>query len=92
MKDVTAEQVEQAVKATGYASIRVRDCSICGAPLGYSFQSAIPHWNGACDCGSYYSEPQPRSWQSIADSINMQNAEWKPKMAALYGITPTDPA
>jgi len=30
---------------------------------------------------------EPHSWQSVADTINMQNDEWKPKVAAKFGLS-----
>lgn len=73
---VTAEQVQQVVKEHRIQRWDVRDCSICGAYIGYVFSpdGEQTGFDSACDC-SPYSRLTPvelRTFGEIADLFNMQ--------------------
>jgi hypothetical protein len=86
MRNVTAEEVEKSAHEHGLRFVKVRTCSICDAPIGYVFDDEAVYWDGSCNCLSRYTPPEPRTFQDVANLINMQNEEWKPKMAALFGV------
>lgn len=83
MKEVTSEQVRDAVRATGRRSWKLRECSICHAPLHYLFaDDGGVFYQSACDCTSYPSPPQPRDWSSVAHTLNIQMPEVRARMWA----------
>jgi hypothetical protein len=85
MKDVTSDEVKAAVLASGKKWIELRRCSICDSPVGYVIQGDELLFDPSCDCCGGYG-PEPRSWSTVSDLINRQNDEWKPKLAALFGV------
>lgn len=76
----TPAEVRLAIIAAGVTTIDTRECSICGTKLFYLFdQNAIKntedegvYYSTDCDCVSYRTPPQSRTWEDIANSINMQ--------------------
>ncbi len=87
MDNVTGDQVRDAMIAANLVHVDLRECSLCGSTIFYSRQGDQLFFHPACDCTTYHGPPEPRSWQSVADTINMQNDEWKPKVAAKFGLS-----
>ncbi len=71
-ENITVEQIKDAVKEHDIRVWKLRGCSICLIPLTYSFNGDDPTYDSNCDCVSYSTEPEPRSWESIAEIFNMQ--------------------
>ena len=89
--NVTGEQVKQAMIGKGITKVKVRDCSICATPLYYSRQGEDLYFNSSCGGVSYESPPQPRSWDSPAELINMQTKkEWRNKYMIAFGLEVVD--
>lgn len=89
MRQVTAEEVKAAVEAANLQEVTLRECSMCGGPLYYTFEPDGPYYHPACDCSPYstYAPAERRTWQSIADLINMQsNPAAQEKIALLFGL------
>lgn len=84
MSPVTVEMVQDAAKLRGLRPWRLRDCSICHAPLRYVFTADGLHvgFDGSCDCVSYYSPPQEWAWSDLADIFTMQDDAVGAKMWA----------
>jgi hypothetical protein len=80
-QSVTADQVEQVVKASGRTVWKLWKCSICGCAYGYCFDTTGPVFNGACGCSSAFG-PQRETWQGLADMLNMQTPEIRARMLA----------
>lgn len=82
---ITGQQVRDAVTAKGITRIEHHGCALCGAGVFYSVEGDQLYFNSGCDCS--WSPPQPRSWDSAADWINMQSKpEVGAKIAALFGV------
>ena len=93
---ITWQQVKDAVEKAGIERIDHHDCGICGEMVFYSVYDGQLFFNSACGCS--WSPPEPRSWQSAADWINMQDRVGKygdtgAKVAALFGmeLPPVEP-
>lgn len=85
---ITADQVKAAALATGKQWLVARECSICLSPIGYEIHGEDLYFNGSCDCVRYGSPIEPRSWQSAADWINMQDNETaRREVAAVFHLT-----
>lgn len=87
---VTGAQVKEAAEKAGITRVDHHDCGGCGVMVYYSIHDGHLLFNPACGCS--YSPPEPRSWQSAADWINMQKREGKwgdvgAKTAAQFGLT-----
>lgn len=54
-----------------------RSCGICDSPVGYQFNSvnADVFFDGNCDCVSYWTPPQPRSWGDVAKTYELLGPE-----------------
>ena len=89
MKKVTGLQVKQAMIEKNITKIVLRECSMCGTPLYYLRDGEDLYFNTACDCVSYQPPPEPRSWESVAEIINMQTVEkWRNGYMSMFGLEP----
>jgi len=88
MRNVTPEEVKAAVIAASLTRIDHHDCGGCGAMVYYSIVDGNLFFNPACDCGSYWSPPQPRDWSEASDWINMQSDLFKDQLARRFGLDP----
>jgi hypothetical protein len=64
------------------------NCSFCQHPVGWVIhEDGSLFYDSGCSCSSSYHAPEPRTWQSAADSINVQSvARHFVYMAALWGL------
>jgi hypothetical protein len=76
------ELKEQATKI-GLHRWRVHNCSMCGYPCGYEIHDNEVFYDSGCDCVSY-SNIQPRSWEDLANSYNMNQPENNPDISQKY--------
>jgi len=93
MRDVTAEEVRQAVLDSGVSRIDSHDCSICHSMVGFNISDGRIFWDSNCGCTVHSSEPELRSWDSIAENVNMQtNEENKRRVAKRFFVDIDQPA
>lgn len=78
MTQFTAEEIKAHTKVAEWP---LRDCSICGSWLRYYFDGDDVGYDSSCDCVSL-AGIERRSWQEVADLINMQNDEVQKRMLA----------
>lgn len=89
---VTGEQVKEAVAKAGIARVDHHDCGGCGYMTAYLVVDGNLFFDPGCDCSRYGpATPEPRSWDSAAEWINMQKrtGEWGDigaKIAAKFGL------
>lgn len=79
MTQYSAEEIKSHTKVTSWP---LRDCSLCGTWLRYEFNGNDVSFDSNCNCVSYWNPPSPRSWQDVADTVNMQNDEVQKRMLA----------
>ena len=85
MRDVTPEEVKEAVLASNKSVIAVRECGICNVDIGYHIIEGDLYWNGSCGCCG--EGLQHREWSDVSDWINMQSKdEPKIRVPALFFI------
>lgn len=84
---LTGDQVKAAMIAAELDFAGFSHCSMCGYITRFLRDGENLLFDGGCYCVSY--PPDPRTWDSAADLINMQNDEWKVKLADGFGITLT---
>lgn len=83
---VTAEQVETAMRAAGITEVEHHRCAICRCMVFYRLRGDQLYFDSACAC-DWSTAGEPRTWQQVADLINMQSTlEWRTAMAARFGI------
>jgi hypothetical protein len=66
----TGEDFKKLARNVPLTWIDVRECSICGSWIGYSLDYGDLTFDSSCDCTSYHSIPQPRSWDDLAGYYN----------------------
>ena len=82
---ITGEQVKDAMIEKGIEYVDHHECGICGVMVFYIREGEQLFFNSGCNCS--HKGPEPRSWQSAADWINMQsNKEWREKLALRFGV------
>lgn len=84
---ITAEQVKEAVLKAGVTEIEDHPCHFCGYMTKFSIVNGIIWYDSGCFCTATRDEMsgehwETRTWQSIADWINMQDNEEARKMVA----------
>lgn len=77
IKRVTADEIRESVVKNNIDCFPIHCCAICGEWVGYRFfrwpnQEVV--FDSSCFCVSY-ENVQPRSWEDVADYINMQSNE-----------------
>lgn len=84
MSPITVDMVRDAARLRNFRPWRLRDCSICHAPLWYVFTEDGRHvgYDGGCDCVSYHSPPQNREWRDLSDEFNIQDEAVRAQMWA----------
>lgn len=87
MTTITSAMVEQAIKASGETYFQIRECSLCDHPIYYTIINGVPYLSTSCDCVIYTSDLKKRSWQDLADIVNMQTDEqWHNHFMELFGL------
>lgn len=61
----------------------VHDCSICGYTCGYRFHGESVFYDSGCYCVTY-TNLQPRDWQDLAYTYNMNQPENNPKISEKF--------
>lgn len=70
--NVTPEEVQAEVEKRGITYWSLRNCSICGSPIGYLFERGEVGFDSNCDCTPYRSPIQLRDYHDVACQFNMQ--------------------
>lgn len=85
---VTGEQVKEACVKAGITRIDHHDCAGCGYMTAYLICDGELAFDPGCDCSRYGPRcPEPRTWGSAADWINMQSKdESRAAVAKLFGL------
>lgn len=80
MEKVTEAEVRATVEKQNIKRWTLRTCSMCNAPLQYLFGNDAVAYDSNCDCVSYWTPRQPRSYAEVADCFNMQTPEVRQRM------------
>ncbi len=81
MPPVTAQDMQKAIADHGVTRWKLRECSICDAPLYYLFSpDGAVAYNSSCWCSRVYSPPEPRSYDDVARTLNIQTPEVRKQM------------
>jgi hypothetical protein len=86
-RDVTVQELQDSCMAKDIWYVDHHDCSICGEWTRYLIDSEINavYYDSSCGCSS--SCPTPRSWDEVAEFVNMQSqSEIKKEIALRFGI------
>lgn len=79
-----AENFKDQAEKLGILEWRLFSCSMCHTPIGFMFQvQGNPDvvYDSNCDCVTFTSPLQPRSWENVAKLYNMQeNSEFIAEM------------
>ena len=90
MKDITGEQVKNAVLSQNIVNIPLRDCSLCGCMIGYHVAGSDLYLDTSCGCA--WSPSNLASWEDPAKLINIQaDPEHKRDIAAKFGVDIDNP-
>ena len=71
MKNKTGEDFRRQVKDLGIKSWTLRECSMCETPLNFIFDGDDVYYDSNCECVTYRTIPQLRTYEDIADIYNM---------------------
>lgn len=84
MKNV--EDFKRQVKAKNITYWHIHDCSLCGYGCGYHFINDEVYYDNGCYCTNG-KNLNPRSWEDLAESYNMQTNEgYIKKMDDFFGF------
>ena len=88
----TVDEFQKAVADRGLSRFILRDCSMCGYPLGYVFHAdGRLGFDSGCDCVTYGPVVRDREWDELADHYNRQsNAEYIATMDEFFGFEPSN--
>lgn len=86
MRDVTPEEVQQAMKEQNISRVSHHNCGRCNQVVAYHVVDGKLFLNHVCDCVD--KGMCPREWSTLSNWINTQsNLENKRSLAAKVGIT-----
>lgn len=80
MREITVEEVKQAVQDRGARPWKLRSCSICQVPLFYLFEAGGVYRDSSCFCTSFEGELKEESWEAMAAMFNTQTPEVRERM------------
>jgi len=88
MKTKTAADFQQQVKEKNITSWILRHCSMCDAPLSFLFDGDDVYYDSGCDCVTYITIPQERSYQDLANlyNQNIENEGWIKEINEFFGF------
>lgn len=85
---VTEIEIKEAMIAADITRVNHHECGICGQMTAYLREGENLFFDSNCRCSSYDSEPGYRSWESVAQWVNIQReGEFKEQLKASFGIT-----
>ena len=75
MEKVTVEQTQNAIRDHQIKIWKVRECSICYAPITYSFDGDVVLLDTNCGCVTYRTDPLAMSVEEfIEQTFNFQSS------------------
>jgi len=83
---VTADQVREAAIKAKLTYVPHHECGLCGEWVAHEINLATGELFFSPACGCSFRPSEPRTWQSVADEINMQNEEWRVKLMQRWGM------
>lgn len=88
MKEKTAEDFRQQVKEKGIKYWTLRLCSMCDAPLDFIFDGDDVFYDSSCDCVTFRTIPEQRSYQDLANHYNrnIKNEEYLKEINEFFGF------
>jgi hypothetical protein len=75
----TADELKQQAQAIGLVFYPVHRCSMCSYQCGYIITGDGVLYDAGCDC--LYRPPEPRDWDHLAYTYNMNQPENNPKIS-----------
>lgn len=82
---ITGSEVKHAVLAAKITEVLHHECAFCDEWVKYTINNEQLYFEPACGCG--WAPPEPRSWDSAAEWINMQtNEKVREKIMARFGL------
>lgn len=76
----TIDELKQQAKDKNIQFYPVHNCSLCGYMCGYIINDEQVGYDSGCDC-VMYSNIQPRSWDDLAKTYNMNQPENNPNIS-----------
>ena len=80
----TSEQLKEQAKKIGLEFWKVNSCSMCGYDCGYVIRGENVGYDTGCDCTYGRGGIEPRTWENLAGTYNMNQPENNPKISAEY--------
>lgn len=83
----TVEDFKKAAKDKNIIRWNIHDCSMCGYKCGFilDLQNDQLYYDNGCYC--FMNPPNPRNWEDLADSYNMQTSdEYIKEMNQFWGF------
>lgn len=84
--EVTADEVKAAMIQANIEAVYVRECSLCGSGMYYRREGEQLFYDSNCDCVTFTTPLQARSWQSAADWINMNTGDVQLRIKKAFGL------
>lgn len=85
---IDQETIKKSVLKNNINLIYVRDCSLCSTPLHFVVEDETLKFDSNCNCVTYTAPLEERSWNVLAEWVNMQkNLENKKEILKRLGIT-----
>jgi hypothetical protein len=83
-RDVTVQELQESCRAKDIWYVNHHECGCCGEWTRYLIDAQVLY-DSSCGCSS--SRPTPRSWDEVAEFVNMQSRpEIKKEIALRFGI------
>lgn len=79
----TADELKAQAEKLGLKRWTVHNCSMCGYPCGYLIAGDVVEYDPGCGCVSY-TNIQPRSWDDLARTYNLNQPENNPRIKQSY--------
>lgn len=79
----TVEELKEQAQKIGLTRYPVHNCSMCGYPCGYNIHGDNVEYDSGCDCVTYQNI-QPRSWEELTKTYNMNQPENNPKISKQF--------
>lgn len=86
----TGEDFKQAVLIKGLKEWTFRECSVCHTLLKFKFIDGELFFDSNCDCISFDTDLQPRTWDSLAEMYNnsiKNKGKFFKEMDEFFGFT-----
>lgn len=80
----TVEEIKNQIRNKNITYIATRECSICGCVIGFEINDGHPFFDSNCDCTSFWSDPQHKTWQEVADFFNCNQPENNPNISVEF--------